>query len=53
MLIDRDAVLRELQFQMKGSQEQMKLYNDNGRQEVEFKIGDSIYVKLQPHCKIR
>lgn len=51
-LINRYTVLRELQFQMRGSQEQMKLYNDNGRQEVEFKIGDSIYVMLQSRRQI-
>lgn len=48
-LQDRDEALRQLKFHLHKAQEQMKYYADQKKKEVNFAIGDWVYLKLRPH----
>lgn len=44
-----NAILNMLKDNLQRAQAKMKLYADNKRRELEFNVGDSIYLKLQPY----
>ncbi|KAL4567338.1 hypothetical protein LXL04_022921 [Taraxacum kok-saghyz] len=48
-LIERDANLDELKFQLIKAQHRMKQMEDKHRKEVQFQVGDKVYLKLQPY----
>nr|GEY27471.1 Ty3/gypsy retrotransposon protein [Tanacetum cinerariifolium] len=48
-LTDRDALLRHLRANLLAAQHRMKTQADQHRRELEFEIGDYVYVKLQPY----
>ena len=49
MLQDRDAVLDDLQVNLVRAQQRMKYFADKNRTEVEFQVGDEVFLKLQPY----
>ena len=49
LLVERDAVLDELQFNLARAQQIMKWYADKHKRQISFNIGDLIYIKLQPY----
>lgn len=49
MLQERDAVLDALQINLIKAQQKMKSSADATRREVHFKVGDRVYLKLQPY----
>ncbi|GKB21280.1 retrotransposon-related protein [Tanacetum coccineum] len=48
-LQDRDEALKQLKYHLARAQERMKKLADKHRLEVEFAIGDWVYLKLRPH----
>ncbi|KAJ8759120.1 hypothetical protein K2173_004127 [Erythroxylum novogranatense] len=48
-LWDRAKVLRDLKSNLRLAQERMKLQAEKHRREVEFSVGDLVYLKLQPY----
>ncbi|PNY03372.1 hypothetical protein L195_g026699 [Trifolium pratense] len=48
-LRDRDEALRQLKFNLQNAQEQMKVQADKKRKEVQFEVGDWVFLKLRPH----
>ncbi|KAA8525965.1 hypothetical protein F0562_007935 [Nyssa sinensis] len=48
-LQDRDAILREIQHNLRLAQERMKGQANQHRREVSFEVSDYIYLKLQPY----
>ncbi|KAJ8752156.1 hypothetical protein K2173_003764 [Erythroxylum novogranatense] len=48
-LRQRAEVLKELKLNLRLAQEKMKLHADKKRREVEFNVGDYVYLKLQPY----
>nr|GEW03432.1 putative mitochondrial protein [Tanacetum cinerariifolium] len=48
-LEERDCILKELKEHLLRAQERMKKQVDKHRIEVEFKVGDWVYIKLQPY----
>lgn len=48
-LRDRDEALRQLKFNLQKAQEQMKMQADKRRKEVQFDVGDWVFLKLWPH----
>nr|GEX01561.1 retrotransposable element Tf2 [Tanacetum cinerariifolium] len=56
-LVDRTLRAREqaitmLKFHLKDAQDRMKTYADKKRSEMEFTIGDLVYLKLQPYRQL-
>lgn len=51
MLTDRDILHVVLQRRLRKAQEAMKLTANKHRQDVQFSLGDWVYVKLRPHCQ--
>ena len=49
LLVEWDAVLDELQFNMAWVQQIMKWYADKHKRQISFNIGDLVYIKLQPY----
>ncbi|KAK9155413.1 hypothetical protein Sjap_002893 [Stephania japonica] len=49
LLSSRDQALRELRDQLLLAQNRMKQQADKGRREVNFQIGDLVYLKLRPY----
>lgn len=49
MMLERNAILDELQLKMARFQQIMCHYANKHRQYVSYQIGDSIYLKLQPY----
>jgi len=53
-LQSKDALLDFLKANIVKAQRRMKVQADNHRRDVEYKVGDFVYVKLQPyrqtHC---
>ncbi|KAF2325716.1 hypothetical protein GH714_033646 [Hevea brasiliensis] len=45
----RDEILRELKSHLSRAANQMKQYVDLKRRDVEFQVGDHVYLKLQPY----
>lgn len=48
-LLERDIVLDDVKTNLLRAQQRMKKYADVGRREVEFQVGDQVYLKLQPY----
>lgn len=48
-LVERDAILDDLEAHLLKSQHKMKLYEDGKRREVNLEVGDMVYLKLQPY----
>ncbi|KAF5778414.1 putative nucleotidyltransferase, Ribonuclease H [Helianthus annuus] len=48
-LLDRDTVLTTLKSNLLRAQSRMKTYADSNRRDVQFDIGDWVFVKLQPY----
>lgn len=46
---DRDEVLQELKMQLTGAQQHMKHVADGKRCQINFKVGELVYLKLRPH----
>ncbi|GJU22336.1 hypothetical protein Tco_1155678 [Tanacetum coccineum] len=49
LLIERDALLRQLKQSLAQAKNQMVMQANRKRREVEYKIGDMVLVKLQPY----
>lgn len=47
--MERDAILDELKFQLLKAQQLMKANEDKKRHDVNFTVGDMVYLKLQPY----
>ncbi|GKD49208.1 ty3-gypsy retrotransposon protein [Tanacetum coccineum] len=48
----RDVVLAQLKINIDRAQAKMKKYADKKRRELEFAVGDFVYVKLQPYRQL-
>lgn len=48
-LKDRDEALRQLKYNLKLAQDQMKAQADKRRTDVQFKVGDWVFLHLCPH----
>ena len=48
-LQDRDEILKELRHNLRMAQDRMKSHADQCRRDIQFNVGDFIYVKLQPY----
>lgn len=48
-LAERDAILDELKYHLVQAQSYMKSYEDKGRRDGSFEVGDLVYLKLQPY----
>lgn len=48
MLQQRDAIITQLKAHLARAQQFMKKYADKGRRHFEYKVGDMVFVKLQP-----
>lgn len=49
MLQERDAIMDDLVVNLVRAQQRMKAYADTGRTDVEFTVGDLVFLKLQPY----
>lgn len=49
VLLDRDEILRQLQFKLQKAQYAMKHQADKKHRDIFFQVGDLVFVKLQPH----
>ena len=49
LLVDRDNIIREAKEHLKEAQARMKKIYDQHHQEREFKVGDWVYLRLQPY----
>nr|KYP74515.1 Transposon Ty3-G Gag-Pol polyprotein [Cajanus cajan] len=52
VLSDRDEALRQLKFHLHRAQQTMKKNADKHRRQLEFSVGDWVYVKLRPHRQL-
>ncbi|KAL0560209.1 hypothetical protein IC582_000609 [Cucumis melo] len=52
MLKERDAVLSALREHLRLAQEQMKSYADRKRRDVEFCVGDYVFLKICPYRQL-
>lgn len=50
-LLDKDAIVKLLKENLRQSRPRMKQQADRHRSEQEFKVGDMVYLQLQPFCK--
>ena len=48
LLNGRNFILDELKWQVSQAQNRMKLQADKRRRELEFIVGDMVYLKVQP-----
>ncbi|GJY36212.1 transposon ty3-G gag-pol polyprotein [Tanacetum coccineum] len=48
-LRDRDELLRQLRVNLLAAQHRMKIQADHHRRDLEFEVGDLVFVKLQPY----
>lgn len=46
MLLEQEAILDALRFNLIKAQQRVKKYVDLQRREVEFEVGDQVYLKL-------
>ena len=47
-MVERDAILQELQLHLHRAQQQMKTQADKGRRDVSFEVGDMVLLKIGP-----
>lgn len=48
-LQERDAILDDLKFHLLQAQVYMQQYENKGRCEGDFQVGELVYLKLQPY----
>lgn len=48
-LRERNVILDPLKSNLQKAQSQMKMYADTKRRQMEFAVGDLVYLKLQPY----
>ncbi|XP_074350153.1 uncharacterized protein LOC141689695 [Apium graveolens] len=48
-LLERDAILDDIKANLLKAQHRMKKYADAHRREVEFQVGEPVYLKIQPY----
>ncbi|CAL1390315.1 unnamed protein product [Linum trigynum] len=48
-LLDRNAIMTELQSNLSAAQNRMKQHADTGRRDLVFQVGDPVYLKLHPY----
>lgn len=48
-LVERDLALLIIKEQLRLAQERMKKYADKKRRDLEFRVGDQVYLKLRPY----
>lgn len=48
-LKDRDVALRQLKYNLKCAQDRMKAQADKKRTDVQFEVGDWVFLHLRPH----
>ena len=48
----RDAILDELKHHLTKAQEKMKRFADKHRRDIQFDIGDKVFLKLRPYCQL-
>ena len=48
-LSDKQNTLRQLKHNLQQAQERMKKYADINRSERKFKVGDIVYLRMQPY----
>ncbi|KAJ9548687.1 hypothetical protein OSB04_021230, partial [Centaurea solstitialis] len=48
-LTDRDEAIKQLKYHLSRAQAQMKTVADKHRRDVEFSVGDWVFLKLRPH----
>ncbi|GAU21227.1 hypothetical protein TSUD_11450 [Trifolium subterraneum] len=48
-LSERDEALKQLKLHLLKSQQQMKAYADRKRQDLQFAVGEWVFLKLRPH----
>ena len=46
---NRDRLLDELKLNLQTAQQRMKYYADKHRREVQFKVGNWVFLRLQPY----
>ncbi|GJT16655.1 retrotransposable element Tf2 [Tanacetum coccineum] len=51
-LIAREAPIDTMKFHLKRAQDIMKSHANKGRSDRQFKVGDWVYLKLQPHRQV-
>ena len=49
LLAERNSILEELKWQLNKPQNHMKNQADKKRRDVEFEVGDKVYLKIQPY----
>ena len=47
--MERDNMLQQLKQNLDHVQQRMKCYTDKKRRELEFSVGDRVYLKVQPY----
>lgn len=50
-MVERDAVLDDLKANLLKAHHRMQIQEDSHRREVEYRVGDHVYLKLQPYCQ--
>lgn len=48
-LLERDVVLDDIKAYLLRAQQRMQKYANQGRRDVEFQVGEFVYLKLQPY----
>ncbi|GAU37038.1 hypothetical protein TSUD_207440 [Trifolium subterraneum] len=48
-LSDRDEALNQLKLHLIKAQQQMKMFADKHRRDIQFQVGDWVFLKLRPH----
>lgn len=51
LLLERDALLVDVKQHLVHAQQLIKNNADKHRRDVEFQVGDRVYLKLQPYCQ--
>jgi hypothetical protein len=46
---DRDGAFRQLKYKLQMAHEQMKHYTNKKRKDIQFAVGEWVFLKLRPH----